>query len=63
METLLKAFDHCTIRNYRGGKEIRTKNLDSAIEKARSIIKKNNLQVEIFEQDSRVNSFSVREIK
>lgn len=63
METMLKAFDHCYQRPYKSGVEVRTKNLDEAVNKAKRIIQKNNLQVEIFEQDSRVNSFSIREIK
>lgn len=61
MEQLLKAFKDCYIREYKNGFEIRTKNLDWELEKAHKMIKVLNLNVEIFEKDHRVKSFSIRE--
>lgn len=61
METLLKYFPHAHLRSYKGGIEIRTNNLDFSIEKAKKIIKERNLNVEIFEKDPILSSFSVRE--
>lgn len=60
METLLKQFAHCSTRDYKGGKEIRTKNLDDAVNKARKTIEDHNLDVEIFAIDAGLKSFSVR---
>lgn len=60
MERLLELFKHCNPRNYKGGIEFRTQNLDSELSKARSIIEKENLNVDIFEIDAILKSFSVR---
>lgn len=60
MKNFLKTFSHCVIRNYKGGNEIRTKNLEHDIEKARNLIKKEYPNIEIFEKDIVLNSFSVR---
>lgn len=60
MQELLKQFAHASIRDYKGGKEIRTKNLDESLIKARRMIQANNLDIEIFEVDSRLRSFAVR---
>lgn len=60
MQELLKQFAHAAIRDYKGGKEIRTKNLDESLIKARRTIQENNLDVEIFEVDSRLRSFAIR---
>ena len=60
MEEILKTFAHATIRDYKGGKEIRTKSLDDALAKARNLITEKKLNVEIFEVDSQLRSFSVR---
>lgn len=62
METLLKHFPHAHPRSYKGGVEVRTNNLDFSIEKANKIIKERNLNLEIFEKDPILSSFSIREI-
>lgn len=61
MEILLKQFSHCYIRDYKGGKEIRTNNLDDAVNKARKTIADHNLDVEIFAIDAVLKSFSIRQ--
>lgn len=61
MNELLKEFEHATVRDYKGGKEVRTKNLDDALSKARKIIASKNLNIEIFEISSQLRSFSIRE--
>lgn len=60
MEEILKEFPTSYIRDYKGGKEIRTKNLEFAEEKIRSMIKRKNLNIEIFERDPSLRSLSVR---
>lgn len=60
MERLLELFKHCNPRSYKGGVEFRTQNLDSELSKARSVIDKENLNVDIFETDPILKSFSVR---
>ena len=60
MNELLREFRHATIRDYKGGKEIRTKNLDESLIKARRTIQDNDLNIEIFDVDSRLRSFAVR---
>lgn len=64
MEELLKYFSFAYIRDYKGGKEIRSRTvpLDKNLENARKIIKELNLNVEIFDKDVRTRSFAVREI-
>lgn len=64
MENFLKAFPFATnVRDYLGGKELRFQDLDSALGQARRLIQKDNLPLEIFEVDSSMKSFSVREVK
>jgi hypothetical protein len=63
MDELLKHFEHYHIRDYKNGKGIRVKDLDASIQQAKSIIKNKSLNVEIFDIDTRVRSFSVRETK
>lgn len=60
METILKHFQHDVIRDYKGGKEIRVKNLDEAVIKCRRIIADQQLAIEIFDTDAQLKSFSVR---
>lgn len=62
MDQLLKQFPHAYVRDYKGGKEIRVKDLDHAVEKARALIKNLSLPVEIFNIDSSLRSFSVKSI-
>ena len=61
METILNLFPQAYVRDYKNGKEIRTRNLDSALEIARKVIDKKNLNVEIFEINSQLKSFSIRQ--
>lgn len=63
MEHLLKEFSTAYIRDYKGGKEIRTKNMEWSLDRAEKLIKKHNLSVEIFEKHPHLNSFSIREKK
>lgn len=60
MERLLELFKHCNPRDYKGGIEFRTHNLDHELSKAKSFIEKENLNVDIFEIDPVLKSFSVR---
>lgn len=60
MEELLKHFPHATSRNYKGGTEIRTGNLENDYLLAAKIIKDKKLDLEIFEKDAILKSFSVR---
>lgn len=61
MKTLLSAFKHDTQRSYKGGTEIRVKNLDESLIKARRIIESKDLPIEIFSISAQLRSFAVRE--
>lgn len=60
MEEIEKMFKHCYIRNYKGGREIRTADLENSIKNVRKLIEDKNLNVEIFDRDPRLSSFSIR---
>ena len=60
MNELLKEFPHATKRDYKGGIEVRVKDLDNALVRARRIIEEKNLDIEIFHVCSSLRSFSVR---
>lgn len=60
MEELLKEFPHDTKRDYKGGKEVRVKDLDHSLTKARHIIAQKQLDVEVFDVCSSLRSFAVR---
>ncbi|MGO3807670.1 MAG: hypothetical protein ACTJHT_15440 [Sphingobacterium sp.] len=60
MEKILKEFPHATKRDYKGGVEIRVKNLDDSLIRARQVIAKEQLPIEIFEICSPLRSFSIR---
>lgn len=60
MEELLKQFPHATKRKYKGGIEVRVKDLDYSLNKARRIIEEKKLDVEVFDVCSALRSFSVR---
>lgn len=62
MEEIIKEFRFAYVRDYKGGKEIRVKDLEFSVQKAQNIIKRKNLNVEVFERDPILNSFSIREI-
>lgn len=61
METILNLFPGAYVRDYKNGKEIRTRNLDIALEIARKAIDKKKLEVEIFDINTRLKSFSIRQ--
>lgn len=63
MKQIFELFPNTEPRKYKGGFEIRTKNLDWALEKVKQTIETNKLNIEIFEVDKRVNSLSIREVK
>lgn len=63
MEELIKKFPHAVTREYKGGVEFRTRNLDHDAELAEKIIRDKKLNLEIFEKDAVLSSFSVREKK
>lgn len=60
MDELIKEFPHAFVRDFKGGKEFRVRDLDYSIDKARKIISKLELPVEIFNISCEVRSFSVR---
>lgn len=60
MKQLIQAFPQSTPRPYKGGLEIRVKNLDESLIKARRIIEKQALPVEIFDISAQLRSFAIR---
>lgn len=60
MDEILNQFPNSSVRTYKDGFEIRTRNLEYAVELVQSIIKRKNLNVEIFERDPSLRSLSVR---
>lgn len=60
MQQLLKEFPHATKRDYKGGMEIRVKDLDSSLVKARRLIEERQWNIEVFEVCPQLRSFSVR---
>lgn len=60
MEKLLKQFPHATKRGYKNGIEIRVKDLDASIAKARRLIQEQQLNIEVFDISPQLRSFAVR---
>lgn len=64
MEEILKLFPHAlSVRNYKGGKEIRVYDLEHSISIATKAIEQKELNIEIFDKDPSLRSFSIRENK
>ncbi|NQD71648.1 hypothetical protein HP439_13040 [Sphingobacterium shayense] len=60
MNELLKEFPYATKRSYKGGIEVRVKDLDAALIKARRLIEEKKLEIEVFAVHSTLRSFAVR---
>lgn len=63
MEEIIKLFPTAYIRDYKGGKEIRTKNLGWSLDMVNKVIERRKLNVEVFETDVILGSISVREVQ